>query len=383
MKLTIMNKNIFAFLPTLLMTCSIIAQNVGIGTSTPAYKFDVIGNTRFTGQHIQTSAHPGGTWNYLINSSGTPTGWKLITGGTANDANAGSFMLYNDQNQPHFMVKQSGNIGIGTMEPISRLHVVSTGIRPATFESPVNEGTWVEFTNTSPGGSVWNLISTGQLSGVGAGHLAFLVSGYGIVATMLKNGNMGIGISAPTQKLSIGGNIEVQGGRFYLSDRYFWVGDYTRNNQPSGVCILPHADNNGSLGTSGGIWWGDAAISRIYYNQLLLISDRRTKMNIRPMESVLDKIQRLQPIRYDINPATHPSYKNARPEELEQAKGTMGFTAQNIQEVFPSMVVYNEEMGVYTIRNFDQLLSVMVQGMKEQQSIINKLEERIKALEEK
>jgi hypothetical protein len=376
-----MNKKIVLSFSTVFITCGIIAQNVGIGTSTPAYKFDVIGNTRFTGHHIQTSAHPGGTWNYLINTSGTPTGWKIITGGTLNGTNAGSFMLYNDQNEPHFLVRQSGNIGIGTMEPISRLHVVSTGIRPATFESPVNEGTWVELTNTSPGGSVWSLVSTGQAYGAGAGDLLFSASGYGIVATMRKNGNMGIGISAPTQKLSINGNIEVQGGRFYYLDRYFAINHFANSNgEPNGVCILPYANNTGALGAPGS-WWGNGYISSIYYNQLFFISDQRTKRNIRPLEPVLDKIQRLQPIRYDINPVTHPSYKNAGPEELEQAKGTMGFTAQNIREVFPSMVVYNEEMGVYTIRNYDQLLSVLVQGMKEQQSIISKLETRVRILE--
>jgi hypothetical protein len=378
-----MNKKIVLSFSTLFITCSMVAQNVGIGTNTPAYKFDVIGNTRFTGHHIQTSAHPGGTWNYLINTSGTPTGWKLITGGTLNETNAGSFMLYNDQNEPHFILRQAGNIGIGTMEPISRLHVVSTGIRPATFESPVGDGTWVELTNTSPGGSVWSLVSTGQSSGEAAGNLLFHASGYGAVATMDRNGNMGIGTSNPSQKLSINGNIEVQGGRFYYLDRYFSMNLFAHSNgEPNGVCILPYANNTGALGAPG-IWWGNGYIGSIYYNQLFFISDQRTKMNIRPLESVLDKIQRLQPIRYDINPATHPSYKNARPEELEQAKGTMGFTAQNIQEVFPSMVIYNKELGVYTIRNYDQLLSVLVQAMKEQQSIINKLDERIKALEEK
>jgi hypothetical protein len=347
--------------------------NVGIGTITPAYKLDVVGNTRFTGDHILTGNSAGGTWFYLINANATPTGWKLITM-PSTSSSPGAFTMFNDQNQAHFTVLQNGNVGIGNFSPQMRLHVMTDAPDAGMFESSHSIGTWMHIRNSSPNGSTWSFISTALSNSEGAGHL--LVYNQGNVRMMLhNNGNVGIGTSNPSHRLDVEGNIGIQSGRIYHSDRYLRIGIYAGG----GISVLPQENNVGALGFNE-YYWHKAHISNVYYNELHEVSDARAKKNIMPLGSVMDKIAQLQPISYDIDPATHPGYKNARPGELERAKGTMGFTAQNLKEVFPSMVVYDEELDVYTVRNYNQLLSVLVQGMKEQQEIIARLEESIKQL---
>jgi hypothetical protein len=348
--------------------------NVGIGTTTPAFKLDVVGTTRFRGgDHILESNSPGGTWFYLVNTSGTPTGWKLITTGTANGT-AGAFTMFNDNNAPGFTLRQNGNAGFGTFDPLSRLHVFTADNNTAMFESESNVGTWVGFKNSSAGGKEWSVVSTGTNSFEGAGHLLFINGGQ-VITTLNGNGNVGIGTSNPIHRLDVAGNIRLGSGRVYFSDRYFQLSTYVNG----GIAILPHTNNVGALGFNE-FYWNKAHINDVYYSFLIEVSDARAKKNIQPLGNVMDKIAQLQPVRFDIDPATHPGFKNASPEEIEQAKGTMGFTAQNIKEVFPSMVEYNEEMGVYTVRNYNQLLSVLVQGMKEQQEIITRLEESVRQL---
>lgn len=352
--------------------------NVGIGTTNPGYKLDVVGNSRFTGDQIVTSNNVGGTWFYLTNSNATPTGWKLIAM-PSTSSSPGAFTMFNDQNQAHFTLQQGGNMGLGTFNPQVRLHISADMADLGMLESTNGLGTWTHFRNTSPGGTTWSLISTGQANGEGAGHLLFYNAG-NVRLTLQQGGNVGVGVNDPIHRLDIGGDIRVRGGSYYFGDRYFQTLMYNNGGNPNGICITPHTNNFGALGAST-LYWNKGFITEIFYSVMTDISDARAKKNIEPLGTMLDKIVKLQPVRYDINPETHPGYKNAKPGEIERAKGTMGFTAQNIKEVFPSMVVYNEELGVNTIRNYNQLLSVLVQGMKEQQEIITRLEARIKVLE--
>lgn len=349
--------------------------NVGIGTLAPAYKLDVVGPTRFRGgDHILENNNAGGTWFYIVNNNATPTGWKLITM-PSTSSSPGAFTMFNDQNQSHFTVQQGGNVGVGTFSPQSRLHVQAATDKTAMFQSESNVGSWVGISNTSAGGKEWSIVSTGTNSWEGPGHLLFITGGQ-VVTTLHGSGNVGIGTSAPAHRLDVEGNIGVKGGRIYFSDRYLKIGLFAGG----GISLIPQEDNTGAIGFNE-YYWHKAHINHVYYTDLHEVSDARAKKNITAMGHIMDKIKQLEPVLFDIDPAMHPGYKNASPEQINSANGTMGFTAQNIKEVFPSMVVYNEEMDMYTIRNYSQLISVLVQGMKEQQEIITKLETRIKALE--
>jgi len=51
--------------------------------------------------------------------------------------------------------------------------------------------------------------------------------------------------------------------------------------------------------------------------------------------------------------------------------------AQELQEVFPDMVEYDEELGYLVVRNYEQLLPVIIEAIKMQQKQIEILESSV------
>jgi hypothetical protein len=97
--------------------------------------------------------------------------------------------------------------------------------------------------------------------------------------------------------------------------------------------------------------------------------------------NVLDSVDSLIPIYY--------TYKMASldPEYVEDGVVKMGFTAQNVQTVFPELVRTDEKSGLLTL-SMDSLIPVLVQSVKELRNEINFLKaqneyllERIENLE--
>ena len=103
-------------------------------------------------------------------------------------------------------------------------------------------------------------------------------------------------------------------------------------------------------------------------------SDRKLKKNIQPLERALEKVQNLKGVSFQWK-------KNDRE--------SIGFIAQEVQEVVPEVVhnnkkehdgvVLSETLGV----DYGNITALLVEAVKEQQSLINRLEERIKDLENK
>jgi len=101
-------------------------------------------------------------------------------------------------------------------------------------------------------------------------------------------------------------------------------------------------------------------------------SDRKLKKNIQSLEGSLEKVLGLRGVSF---------------EWKKNNKKSIGFIAQEVQEVVPDLVKNNrkehdgvlvdEHLGV----DYGNVTALLVEAMKEQQQIINKLEARLKALE--
>jgi hypothetical protein len=140
-----------------------------------------------------------GTWFDLQNTSTGGTTWNMISSGSANSEGAGHLIFREGTGATaHMIIKNTGDVGIGTTAPTQRLHVHDTEKKPVKFSSDNTEGTWFELENTSTGGIGWNLISTGSANSEGAGHLLFR-DGSSVNMTIKSNGVVGIGTSAPNQ----------------------------------------------------------------------------------------------------------------------------------------------------------------------------------------
>jgi len=158
----------------------------------------------------------------------------------------------------------------------------------------------------------WNSNDRLFVIGNGTGHTA-----RSDAMSVLKNGNVGINTSSPTQKLDVDGNARI---------RQIATG--------SGSALS--VDANGVLLKTG--------------------SDKRLKENISPLENSLQKVRKLQGVSFTwIN----------NPE----AGNKIGFIAQEVNQILPELVFTNTTDGFMGI-NYAEMTAVLVEAIKEQQLII-------------
>ena len=95
--------------------------NVGIGTTSPVSKFNVVGNSVFEGyiQFQGTSTFPTSTTNPYIGRGAN--GYLEIGGRQTSDSAA--YISFKTVNAERMRIDSSGNVGIGTSSPSAKLHV--------------------------------------------------------------------------------------------------------------------------------------------------------------------------------------------------------------------------------------------------------------------
>jgi hypothetical protein len=91
-------------------------------------------------------------------------------------------------------------------------------------------------------------------------------------------------------------------------------------------------------------------------------SDINLKENIRPIENPIDKVLQINGVSFD--------WKDSQ-------ESSMGVIAQEVETVFPSLVKTAENKSV----NYNGLIGVLIEAVKEQQEQINNLKQRIDKLE--
>jgi len=100
-------------------------------------------------------------------------------------------------------------------------------------------------------------------------------------------------------------------------------------------------------------------------------SDERLKTNIKPMTSMLEKINQLKPSTYE--------FKNA----LNKQEYT-GLIAQDVLKVFPSLVSHvTGDRGDYYSLNYSGLGVIAIKGIQELQQTINAQQQKITILEDR
>lgn len=210
--------------------------NLLIGTSSSASILAITGtrngsNLDIAGVNIaptlKTTALPGLTQTGVsitpsfVNYQGVAVGRSLYIKGAADStAITNTYALYVDTPtggaNNYAAVFNGGNVGIGTTSPGNNLHVINS----QSFNPTANVNSAIMVGQNSYGGGIlmkdttnyvgmWS-VDGGQTLAFGSGGTA---SGFGNVygSMSLKNGNLGIGSGAPTQKLDVAGNIRSTG----------------------------------------------------------------------------------------------------------------------------------------------------------------------------
>jgi len=273
----------------------------------------------------------------------------------------------------------TGFVGIGTASPTTNLHVVGTTILEGS--TVVNEtGAATDFRVESDGNANM-LFVNGTTNGVGIGTaspnnaaLQFANVGANRKIVLYDNGNgnehqfTGVGINNAVFRYQVDAT---------TTDHVYYAGSSSTTSNE-----LMRIQGNGRVGigmtASTNLLEVNGTASKTAAGDWLANSDARLKKDIKQMDSkaVLDKMLALKGITYYWNDTVTGS---KRPTQLQY-----GFTAQNIQEVFP-ILVEEDSLG-YLQTSYGTYDAMYVESMRalqqqidEQQAIIEAQKKEIDA----
>ena len=221
--------------------------NVGIGTTAPAYKFDVQGNAQWVARFKKTDATHGGV---IIDAA---TGWNpnlaMAVNGTikwymnSNTGSGDALQFWESSGSyPRFSLTQAGNVGIGTASPVGRIDVrqiANSGALATLLTSyGANEDTYLR------GGGSSAVVRIGDVAATTSKLLL-----------MENGGNVGIGLTNPTEKLDVSGNLKVSGAITggTIHAKYQDVAEWVESSQALAagtVVVLDHTRSNQVVASS-------------------------------------------------------------------------------------------------------------------------------------
>jgi hypothetical protein len=182
--------------------------NVGIGTTSPAYKLDVAGSSR-----VQGNLYLNGNieYNGLIGSDfyiSTVQGGGMIYQA---DQNGHRFQTYSGAWLDRLIITDGGNVGIGTTSPVVKLHITA----PATLSNNIEmlritDGSYADFKILL--NRVSSLATSISVVNTAAGNMSFETSNTERMR-ITSAGNVGIGTTSPSVALDFG---NVTGKAFHL-----------------------------------------------------------------------------------------------------------------------------------------------------------------------
>lgn len=186
-----------------------------------------------------------------------------------------------------------------------------------------------------------------------------------IIASFQASGNVGIGISLPTNKFEVDHNSSTSYSGFFknqnTNSRGLLIRGGSANNTSS--ILFKCEDNllNEKFKINGA--------GQVFVNGALTHgSDKRIKENINECNYGLNDILKLNSVKYDL---------------INGLKNQLGLIAQDVKKIIPNCVTGEEgnvKKGQILNINYISLIPVLINAIKEQQNQINNLKSDIKEI---
>jgi len=347
------------------------SQNVGIGTTSPSSLLEISGSSAggtITSKLLNTSTSANSDSKQFIYVNSATAGdpsvlWTVggVTSWSAGIRNSDSDKWYLSPGSslattPAMVVDTSGNVGIGTTSPLTKLHLQDTN------------AVYIQMTDSADGAS---------RIGQNGTALTFGVDGANGTTERMRidsSGNLLVGTTNTSESAGVGLKM-----LYSAVNPEFVTVQNTASSNATYVYYNTNATNNGYrfyVSANGGV--------NNFSGNNTNLSDERTKTNITLAENYLDKICAI--------PVKTFNYK----DEPSGEQKTLGLIAQDVQQIAPEFVnsdgkweAPEGESPLLSIYSTDMMFALMksIQELKAindtQAETINALTARIVAIETK
>jgi hypothetical protein len=328
--------------------------NVGIGTASPGTKLDVVVSTN-NGLRISDGAVTG-----VVYASSGPA---MVVGTTSNHPT----VLYSN-NAERMRIDSSGNVGIGTASPASRLDVRTSAAEIGRFSSSAANGGYQVFypdNVTTPVyvGSQKAILSTGNATdfaivGTGANNMVFGTnsaermridsSGNVLVNNTAVVGSEKLRVTQSTANQAVFIDITAASSTASPGIRI-----RKQDNDNTTAQTYMAFDYNAGASGAGGIQ-GNGGTGPQFFNS----SDARLKENVSDLDGQLAKIMALKPRTFDF---------------INGPKGCTGFIAQEMEEIYPDAIGETPD-GYKTIGGVSVMEARLIKAIQELSAKVAALE---------
>jgi hypothetical protein len=359
------------------------SQNVGIGTSSPNTKLEVVGAVRATNS---------GSSGYFYRGyrSGTTSAWYVYDSGTevqmtVEQANP---LLFGTNNTERMRIDSSGNVGIGTTATTTyRTTIANNGgnqLRLYATDVASSTTNTIDFWYLDGGGSPYNNTSIRSLStaNAGNGNLVFYTrptSGSLTEAMRIdSSGNLLVGTTSADGKLAIHSTSTTAIVGYFSSDTASYTGSHiqtiTQTASGTGFNHLICYSNTGGTVNLKIIGNGNVQNANNSYGA---ISDAKLKENIVDASPKLASLMQVKVRNYNL--------------KTDQTHKQIGVIAQELEQIFPSMVeetpdrdIDGNDLGTTTKAvKYSVFVPMLIKAIQELKAINDSLTARIVALEAK
>ena len=352
--------------------------NVGIGTSSPVNKLHIVNSGNYQVATIQGDSNYTGVGGGQLRIRGNTNVNKTIEVGYNTSTDVGFIQAYVNTGsaQTICLNPDGGNVGIGITSPITKLHVAGTTSIIPTYDS-------------------------------GSGYSYFLRMGYDTSGfydyTIKRNGSTGFLEFNGTQGSTYVSYV-FAGGDVYSGVSGGTIGGFYFNSSSHGIRRATGTNDVYCFTTSGTLYLGAGGSSTTHVRVLSggdvgigvspsykldvngnihgtgfpTSSDVRFKKNITPLQNSLEKIKKLQGVKYEWN-----EFVNSRRDGYKLNIPIIGLIAQDVEQVVPEIVDHwklSEDCQDARSIDYPRLIPLLIEAMKEQQNQIEELRNEIKSL---